>query len=348
MPTNRTVLVAIGGNSLIPAGQPTALATERAHVAETCRALADLASDNWRVIVTHGNGPQVGAALRRSESAAKDAYPLPLDMCVASTQGEIGVLLQQGLGEALEARGVRRPVATVLTQVIVSADDAAFAQPRKPVGPFYSRADADALRRSGWTLVEEPPHGYRRAVPSPEPLDIVEEPAIRALVEAGIVTIALGGGGVPVVRRDGRLEGVEAVVDKDLASALLAIRLEVDLLVMSTDVEGIFLDFARPNARLLRSVTEEELRGYAAAGHFPPGTMGPKVEAVLRFMAAGGPHVIVTSPDRLAAAIEGRAGTHVFREGPGSRHHESTGAATSQDDLQLPGTKDPSWNASAR
>lgn len=305
------ILVAIGGNSLIRAGEQTTVATERAHVVETCRALADLISNDWRVIVTHGNGPQVGAALRRSEVAASHAYPLPLDLCVASTQGEIGVLLQQALGAALAAHGLPERVATVVTQVVVGADDPAFSHPSKPIGRFYSGPDAQARREVGWTLVEEPPHGYRRVVPSPEPQEIVEESAVRTLVDAGVIVVALGGGGVPVVRRGPRLEGIEAVVDKDLASALLAIRLTVDVFVMLTDVEGIFLDFARPNARVLRSVRSDELRAYAADGQFPAGTMGPKVEAALRFVAAGGREAIVTSPDRLVAALQGQAGTRV-------------------------------------
>jgi len=311
----RTALVAIGGNSLIRAGEASSVAVERTHVAETCRALAHVIAAGWRVVVTHGNGPQVGAALRRSELGAADAYPLSLDMCVASTQGEIGVLLQQALGDALEDRAVQCPVATILTQVIVSPDDPAFAQPSKPIGPFYSALEAETRRRAGWTLVEEAPQGYRRAVASPEPVEIVEEPAVRALFDAGVIAIALGGGGVPVVRRGSHLEGVEAVIDKDLASSLLAVHLGVDLFVMSTDVDRIYVDFGRPGARGLATVATDELRRLAADGHFPAGTMGPKVEAALRFVAAGGSEAIVTSPDRLVAAFDGHdQGTHVVHE----------------------------------
>lgn len=324
----QTVLVGVGGNSLIPAGQPPTVATQRVHMADTCRALAQIIAKGSRVVVTHGNGPQVGAALRRSELAAADAYPLPLDMCVASTQGEIGVLLQQALRDALDERAIRRPVATVLSQVIVSPHDLAFTQPSKPVGPFYSVTDAERLRRAGWTLVEEPPHGYRRAVASPEPLEIIEEPAIGALVDAGVVVIALGGGGVPVVRRNGHLEGIEAVIDKDLASSLLAIHLQADLFVISTDVDGIYVDFARPGERLLREVTAYDLGRFAADGQFPAGTMGPKVEAALRFLAAGGGEVIVTSPDRLSEALAGCAGTHVVADVRGGRRRLVASAAT--------------------
>jgi carbamate kinase len=199
----------------------------------------------------------------------------------------------------------------VLAQVVVARADPAFAEPTKPIGPFYSRADADARRLSGWTLIEEPPHGFRRAVPSPEPLDIIEEAAIRALLDAGVVVITLGGGGIPVLRDGWRLTGVEAVVDKDLASALLATRLQADVLLIATDVDRIYVDFGGPRARGLGDVTAHELGRYAAAGQFPAGTMGPKVEAVRRFLAAGGHDAIVTAPECLAAALHGRAGTHV-------------------------------------
>lgn len=288
------------------------VATERAHVEQTANALAQIIADGWRVVITHGNGPQVGAALRRSELGAAETYPLTLDMCVANTQAEIGVLLEQALCQALAVRGIRCPIATVLTQVIVSPVDPAFAHPGKPIGSFYSAREAEARRHDGWSLVEEPPYGFRRHVASPEPLEIVEEPAIGALVESGIIVIALGGGGVPVARHDGRLLGIEAVVDKDLASALLAIHLGGDVLLMSTDVDRIYTDFGRPTAVGLGGVSAHELRQLAAAGHFPAGTMGPKVEAALRFVAAGGREAIVTSPDRMAAALSGTdEGTHV-------------------------------------
>jgi carbamate kinase len=306
------LLIAIGGNALIKANEPPTIAAQRTHVEETCRAIVDVVRDGWRVVLTHGNGPQVGAALLRSERSAGEAYTLPLDVCVASTQGEIGFLLQQSLGSALEGAGVDCQVATVLAQVVVDPQDRGFVDPTKPIGPFYSNAEAADRRRSGWTMVEEPPHGYRRAVASPEPREIVEEPVIRTLVESSVVVITLGGGGIPVVRDGRRLTGVEAVVDKDLASALLATRLRVDRLVLSTDVERVYVNYGTPSARGLDDVSTEELRGYAAAGHFPPGTMGPKVEAALRFVDAGGPQAIVTSHDRLRAALQGRAGTRVF------------------------------------
>jgi carbamate kinase len=325
MAMQRTAVIGIGGDSLIRPGEPMTVAAQRAHAAETCEALAEVVYRGWRVVITHGNGPQVGAALLRSEAAPAGVYPLPLDTCVASTQGEIGILLQQALTGALEARGLRRPVATILSQVLVDTADPAFAAPSKPIGPFYPPAEASLRRQAGWTLVEEPPHGYRRVVASPEPHEIVEEPVIRALLDAGVVVISLGGGGVPVVNRHGRLDGVEAVVDKDLASALLAVRLRADVLVMSTDVDAIYVNFARPDARALHTVTTADLRRLAADGQFPAGTMGPKVEAACRFAATGSGHAIVTWPAQIVAALDGRAGTRIIGEAQGEASWTASG-----------------------
>jgi carbamate kinase len=243
----------------------------------------------------------------------------------------VGYLLQQGLESELAARGVRRSIATVVTQVVVDPHDPAFARATKPIGPFYSMANTAARRAGdsppnalenarrgprGWTLVEEPPHGWRRVVPSPEPLEIVEESVVRALVDANVVVITLGGGGIPVVRNAYCLTGVDAVVDKDLASALLAKRLQVDRLILATDIDRIYLDFGTPKARGLDDVTVEDLRRYAAAGQFPAGSMGPKVEAVLRFVENVAREAIVCSLDQLRAALAGRAGTRIFAPAP--------------------------------
>jgi carbamate kinase len=292
----RTVLAAIGGNSLMRGAESATLDVERRYVEQTCHALATVAASGCRLLVTHGNGPQVGAALRRAELARGEVYALPLDLCVASTQGEIGVLLQQGLHAALAGRGLVAPVAAVVSQVVVGRYDRAFWHPTKPIGL----------------------PGSRRVVPSPEPLEIVESPVIRALLDAGVVVIALGGGGVPVVRCGPLLESVEAVVDKDLASALLAIELEVDVFAMLTDVDGIYLDFGTAEARRLDAVSLGELRWYAEEGQFPPGTMGPKVEAARRFVTVTGREAIVTSPERLLGALAGQGGTRVLpRAGAG-------------------------------
>jgi len=310
-----SVLIAIGGNSLLRAGEPATVQSERAHVTDVAQAIAEIVCAGWRVVLTHGNGPQVGAELLRSECAPREAYALPLDVCVACTQGEIGFLLQQAVTMALAARGIARPAATLLTQVVVAANDPAFSRPSKPIGPYYTPEDAEARRQAGWSLVEIPGRGFRRVVASPEPQQIVEQDAIRSLVDAGGVVIALGGGGIPVVRTGGELRGIEAVIDKDLASAVLAARLGVDAFVIATDVDRIYLDYGRPTARGLDLVHTRELRRYAAAGMFPPGSMGPKVEAALRFIEGGGREAIVTSHENLHAALSGRGGTHIL---PGS------------------------------
>ena len=266
------------------------------------------------MVITHGNGPQVGAALLRSERAAPDAYPLPLDVCVASTQGEMGFLLQQALCQEMEARGLSKRVVTLVTQVLVSEEDDAFRTPTKPIGPFYSTEQAEAHRRSGWSMAEQS-RGWRRVVPSPEPLAIIEAEAVRVLMDSDDTVITLGGGGIPVARRADRLVGVEAVVDKDLSSALLATALGVDLFLILTDVDGVYTDFGTKRARRLDSVTAEELRAHAAAGHFAPGSMGPKAEAVLRFIEAGGAHAVVTLPEHIEPALAGREGTHAYGAG---------------------------------
>jgi carbamate kinase len=340
----KSALIAIGGNALIQAKEVPTIETQRRHVAATCRAVADLIADGWRVIVTHGNGPQVGAALLRSERAAGEAYPLPLDVCVASTQGEVGFLLQQGLGDALGARRLHRPIATLVTQVVVDINDAAFAQPTKPIGPFYPPAAVAARQALGWTMVEEPPDGWRRVVASPEPLEIVEEGAIRTLMEADVIVITLGGGGIPVVRDGDRLVSVEAVIDKDLASALLATRLRIDRIVLSTDVDRIYIDYGTASARGLDEVGADDLRRYAAEGQFPPGSMGPKVEAALRFVEAGGREAVVTRADRIGAALHGQGGTHVTRgagHGPlPHAHHGSRRARLPQLQRRLSGRRE--------
>jgi carbamate kinase len=301
------------------------MGADRSRVEAVCGAIADMVADGWRVVVTHGNGPQVGAALLRSEAAPPEVYPLALDVCVASTQGEIGFLLQPALAEALEAKGLRRPVATLLTQVVVDQSDPAFAHPTKPIGPHYSRSEAAVRQARGWVVIEQP-HGWRRVVPSPEPVAIVEEGVIRAMVDAGVLVVALGGGGIPVVRQGRRFVGVEAVIDKDLSSALLATRLRMDRLALVTNVDRAYLEFGAPTARGLDGVTAEDLQRHAGEGHFAPGSMSPKVDAALRFVRAGGGESIVTSYEELAQALQGRAGTRVrLASHPAAGPHDRPG-----------------------
>lgn len=307
-----TALIAVGGNSLIRAGEKGTVAEQLVNTRRTADAVVQIIRAGYRVVLTHGNGPQVGAALLRSERAADQVYSHPLDVCDASTQGEIGYLLQQSLVNALADAGMRTPVAAVLTQVVVSGDDPAMREPSKPIGPFYSRAEAEARHRQfGWTVVEDAARGWRRVVPSPEPLEIVEEPSIRALIDAGALVIAAGGGGIPVVRAGRGFRGIEAVIDKDRASALLASRLQVEIFIISTDADRVYVNYRKPDQRPLDRTTADEIERYYREGQFPPGNMGPKVESALRFLRAGGREVIITSYERLFDAVRGQAGTHI-------------------------------------
>jgi carbamate kinase len=311
----RSALIAIGGNSLIRAGEKGTIEEQLANTRRTARAIVGLIQDGFSLVVTHGNGPQVGAALLRTERAADQVYGQSLDVCDATTQGEIGYLLQQSLHNELESAGLQVPVATVLTQVVVDGDDPAMRHPTKPIGPFYSRSDAEERARSlGWQVVEDAARGYRRVVPSPEPLEVVEEQVIRSLLAQGVLVIAAGGGGIPVVRTPAGLKGVEAVIDKDRVSALLASRLGVNCFMISTDADRVYLDYRKPTQRPLGRVTATEMAGYHAAGQFPPGNMGPKVESALRFLGQGGEEVVITSYDHLRAAAHGDAGTHIVNE----------------------------------
>ena len=309
---SRTALVAVGGNSLIRAGEKGTIPDQLDNARRTATAVVDLLRDGFGLVLTHGNGPQVGAALLRSDRAADQVYELPLDVCDASSQGEIGYLLQQSLHNEIARARMEVPVVTVLSQVVVSPDDPAMKNPTKPIGPFYGRAEAEERRRRhGWAIVEDAARGYRRVVPSPEPLEIVEEAVIRELVTAGSLVIAVGGGGIPVMRHNGGLAGVEAVIDKDRASALLAAHLGVDRFIISTEVDEVYLDFKKPTQRPLRRVTAAEMEAHLAAGHFAPGSMGPKVESVIRFLRAGGREAIITSYEHLHEAVTGEHGTHV-------------------------------------
>jgi carbamate kinase len=307
-----SVLIAVGGNSLIRAGEKGTIDEQLANTRRTAAAIVALLQEGHRLVITHGNGPQVGAALLRSERASDQVYGQSLDVCDATTQGEIGYLLQQSLRNALDRAGMPVPVVTVLTQVVVCKDDPAMHHPTKPIGPFYSRAIAEERARVlGWQVVEDAARGYRRVVPSPEPMELVEEPVIRMLLAQGVLVIAAGGGGIPVVKTADGLKGVEAVIDKDRVSALLASRLGVDCFIISTDADRVYLDYRRPTQRALDRVTAQQIEEHHRAGQFPPGNMGPKIESALRFLGAGGKEVIITSYERIAAALRGEAGTRI-------------------------------------
>jgi carbamate kinase len=311
----KTVLIAVGGNSLIRAGQKGTDGEQLENARRTAAAIVGLIQRGSHLVITHGNGPQVGAALLRSERAADQVPGHSLDVCGAATQGEIGYMLTQSLRDELAASGVNVPVVSVVTQTVVSQADPAMQHPTKPIGPFYSRAEAEERRRSlGWQIVEDAARGYRRVVPSPEPVEIVELGVIRGLVKGGVLVVACGGGGIPVIRCNGELKGVEAVIDKDRASALLASSLHADMFAISTDTDYVYLDFKKPNQRPLTHVTSAELKQHYASGHFPPGNMGPKVESVLRFLESGGKQAVITTYEHLCEAVDGTAGTSIFRD----------------------------------
>ncbi len=311
----KTMLLAIGGNSLIRAGEKGSFAEQLANARRTAQAIVGLIREGHRLVITHGNGPQVGADLLRSERASDQVPGLPLDVCGAATQGEVGYLLVQSLRNELHGAGVDVPVVSLVTQSVVSSDDPAMLHPSKPIGPFYSHADAEERRRTlGWQIVEDAARGYRRVVPSPDPSAIVENEVIRELVTHGVLVVACGGGGIPVVEEDGAFRGVEAVIDKDRASALLASELGVDLFVISTDAEFVYLDYKKSTQRPLKRISASEIERHLQDGQFPPGNMGPKIESALRFLKAGGREVIITSYEHLVDAVHGNAGTHIVRD----------------------------------
>jgi carbamate kinase len=307
-----TAVVAIGGNSLVRAGERGTLEEQRRNLQATCEGIAAVMASGYRVVITHGNGPQVGDALLRCELAASQVQPLPLDVCVAETQGSIGYLMQQALQETLERRGLRRPVVTVVTQVLVSRRDPAFRHPAKPVGRFYTRAEAEQRHATlRWHMREDALRGYRRLVPSPEPKAIIELPAIAGALSSGALVIACGGGGIPVVFRGDRLVGIDAVIDKDRVSSLLAWELEAELFLISTSVDQVALNYGTPDERALESLSAEDARRSLREGQFPPGSMGPKIEAALSYLERGGRLVLITSPEKIPEALQGLAGTRI-------------------------------------
>lgn len=308
----RIAVVAIGGNSLIKDKEHVEVKYQWEAVRETCRHIADLIAEGWNVVITHGNGPQVGFILRRNELAAHEVHTTPLDVIVADTQGSIGYMLQQSLDAEFARRGMDRRAITIVTQVVVDPNDPAFQNPTKPIGGFLTKEQAERFAAEGWPVVEDAGRGWRRVVPSPEPVEIVEEAAIRDAVQRGWTVVAVGGGGIPVVREpDGSLRGVAAVIDKDRASSLLATRIRADLFVISTAVERVALNYGKPNQQWLDRMTVSEAKRYIAEGHFAPGSMLPKVEACIRFLEAGGERAIITSPENITRALRGESGTWI-------------------------------------
>ncbi len=314
----RAAVIAVGGNALIQDGERGTIDEQFANARATARRIAALVAAGWRVVVTHGNGPQVGFILLRSELVSEDA-PIPrlsLDMAVADSVGGVGYIIGNSLANELGRLGLADRVACIVTQTVVDPADPAFQHPTKPIGPAYTAADAEHHQReAGWTMVEDAGRGYRRVVASPRPQRIVEAGAIRTLVEAGFVVIACGGGGIPVVETEaGVYQGVEAVIDKDFASALLAASLGVPIFVVSTGVEKVAIRFRQPDQRFLDRMSLSEAQQYLEAGEFPEGSMGPKIRAAIEFITRGGKEVIITSPACLEEAMAGRTGTHIVAE----------------------------------
>jgi carbamate kinase len=310
----KLAVIAIGGNSLIKDKGRVTVRDQYEAAGETARHIADLVADGWDVAVTHGNGPQVGFILRRSELASHELHEVPLDVCGADTQGAIGYALQQNLANDFREMGIERCVATVVTQVEVAADDPGFSDPTKPIGSFMDEAEAIRRREEdGWDVVEDAGRGWRRVVASPRPIRIVEEPAVRALLDAGVVVITAGGGGIPVVRSEsGDLEGVAAVIDKDHASSLLASVLGAGLFVISTAVEKVARAFGTPEQEWLDRLSVDEARSMLAeGGHFAAGSMAPKIQAAIDYLERGGGEVIITDPPNLGRAVAGETGTRI-------------------------------------
>jgi carbamate kinase len=312
---DKLLFVAIGGNSLIKGKRLTTVEDQHRAVRQTVRHFADLIVRGYQLVISHGNGPQVGYIMLRSEAAHRvtGLHLVPLPNVVADTQGSIGYQIQQSLNNELTARGVEGICVTVVTQVVVDRDDPGFGSPSKPVGGFYDDQHLESIRRDypDWTLVNEPGRGFRRVVPSPEPREVVERPVVETLLRNGYHVVTVGGGGIPVVRTNHGLEGVDAVIDKDLASSLLANQLGIDLFVISTEVEQVALNFGKPDQRPIDSMTVREAEAYVREGHFAPGSMLPKIEAALRFLKGGGHRVVITAPEFLEEAVLNGRGTHI-------------------------------------
>ena len=309
------VVVAIGGNSIIKDNASQSVEHQQVAVKEVAQTVLEMLSSDYDIVLTHGNGPQVGLDLRRAEIAhEKEGLPLtPLANCVADTQGGIGYLIQQALNNRLGKQGDKKAV-TVITQVEVDPNDANFAHPTKPIGAFFSFQQCEALKavHPDWQFVEDSGRGYRRVVASPEPQRIVEADAFSALIKQGFVVIGAGGGGIPVIRTgEGDYQSVDAVIDKDLSTALLAREVKADILVITTGVEKVCIHFGKPEQRALDEVTVEQMAQFSAQGHFPPGSMLPKITASLAFLRNGGKRVIITTPEKLPAALRGETGTHI-------------------------------------
>lgn len=311
----KVAVVAVGGNSLIKDKAHRTVPDQYEASAETMSHIAGMIESGWDVVITHGNGPQVGFILRRAELALHELHPVPLDSCGADTQGAIGYMFQKALYNEFKRRGMKKQAATVVTQVLVDREDPAFENPSKPIGSFMD--EPIAMERSeaeGWAVVEDAGRGWRRVVPSPIPIRIVEKDTIQSLIDQGFVVVAVGGGGIPVIEDDhGDLVGVEAVIDKDFASALLAIDIQADLFLISTAVEKVALNFNKPNQQWLDKMTLTEAKQYLEEGHFVKGSMEPKMRAIVDYLESGGKEALITDPANIERALVGETGTRIIR-----------------------------------
>jgi carbamate kinase len=312
---NMTVVIALGGNAILTENDKGTFEEQLKNVEKSCDPIIDLIEKGYRVIITHGNGPQVGLNLIKVEAAAEVVPPYPLHACGSETQGFIGYIIQQALRNRMKERNINKEIAAVITQVVVNSDDTAFQNPTKPIGPFFSKERAEEMGKSNNLIyVEDSGRGYRRVVPSPKPIKIVEKKVIETLIENDVLVITVGGGGIPVIEEYGKYKGVDAVIDKDHASGVLAKEINADYLVILTGVEKVAINFGKPNQQSLDVMKVSEAKYHLEDGQFPPGSMGPKIVSAINFIESGGKTAIITSIDKLKDALEGKTGTKIIQD----------------------------------
>lgn len=308
----KIVVVAIGGNAIIQAGQRGTMEEQFDNIIQSCDPIIDLIEEGYSVVLTHGNGPQVGNSLLRVEASSNILPNMSLDICGAETQGSLGYMIQQSLYNRMSVRGINKSIATVVTQVVVNKEDEAFENPTKPIGPFYSvKRVKEITKERDVTIIEDSGRGYRRVVASPKPLEIIEKDVVKTLVEKDFLVITVGGGGIPVIREGNELKGIEAVIDKDRASALIAEEINADYLILLTGVPQVAINFGKENQELLSKMTIREAEKYLLEGQFPPGSMGPKIQSSIDFVKNSGGEAIITSIDKLQEALKGETGTRI-------------------------------------
>ncbi len=313
----KKAVVAFGGNVILPHTEKGLQKEQEKNARKAAKDMVDIVEKGYETVIVHGNGPQVGNILIQMEEASHKIPPFSLDVCDAMTEGSMGYLLEKAIYNELRKRSIDKYVATLLTEVIVDKEDPAFSNPTKPIGPFYTKYRADELKKTKkWVMIEDSGRGYRRVVPSPKPIDILPKSIIEKLLDEGTIVIAAGGGGIPVfINNNGLIEGVEAVIDKDFASSLLASEIRADLFIILTGVDRVYINFGKPDEKEIKKMTAVEAKKYLEEGQFPPGSMGPKIKAAIEFIERGGDKVIITSPGKIKSALLKRTGTRIVREG---------------------------------